>query len=68
MVAQYQTVISDGFCLLHKIVDAPKTFGLLSKKNLQKIVKNNASRIDIIFDRYFSPSIKDVERQSRDGF
>lgn len=36
------------------------------KKLLQSIVKFNAKNIAIIFDRYFSPSIKDCEHALRD--
>ncbi|KAF7990491.1 hypothetical protein HCN44_000296 [Aphidius gifuensis] len=64
----FSTVIIDGFDLLHQIVDAPKSFGNLAKIILQMVVRNKALRIDVIFDKYFSPSIKNIERELNDGF
>lgn len=61
-------VIIDGFFLLHTMTEVPKTFGNISKKMLQKFCNFNASRIDIIFDQYFTPSIKDYERSLRQEF
>ncbi|XP_066595439.1 uncharacterized protein [Prorops nasuta] len=58
-------VIIDGFFLLHCIKDVPKTFGNLSKKILQMVTNNTAAEVHLIFNRYFSPSIKDYERSTR---
>lgn len=62
---QIDIVIIDGFFLLHCIKDVPKTFGNLSKKNLQMVTNNAATELHVTFDRYFSPSIKDYERSTR---
>ncbi|GFY67179.1 hypothetical protein TNIN_145811 [Trichonephila inaurata madagascariensis] len=52
----------DGFFLLHTMKNVPKTFGSISKKMLHMVMQSNAKRFDIIFNQYFSPSIKDYER------
>lgn len=59
--------IIDGFYLLHCIKEIPQNFKNISKKILQTITYNNVLEIHIIFDRYFSPSIKDYERSLRGG-
>lgn len=56
----------DGFFILHSMKEVPKTFGSISKKCLQMVTKFPARRIDVIFDQYFHPSIKDNERLLRD--
>ena len=43
----------------------PCTYGAVSKFILKKICKLDASRIDVVFDRILSPSIKDCERDNR---
>ncbi|XP_047992980.1 uncharacterized protein LOC125231567 [Leguminivora glycinivorella] len=58
-------VIVDGFFLLHIIHDIPATFGGISQKILRILTSFKAPRVDIIFDEYFSPSIKDYERVRR---
>ncbi|XP_046481745.2 uncharacterized protein [Neodiprion pinetum] len=55
----------DGFFILHAMKEVPRTFGNISKKFLQMITKFSASRIDVIFDQYWYPSIKDNERSLR---
>lgn len=57
--------IIDGFFYLHTMKNVPKTFGNISKKMLQMVTQLNASRFDVIFDQYFTPSIKDYERSLR---
>lgn len=57
--------IIDGFFLLHTMKNVPKTFGSISKKMLQMVTQLKATRYDVIFDQYFSPSIKDYERSGR---
>src|SRR5699024_10719594 len=42
-----------------------KTFGNISKKIMSILTVTHASRVNIIFDQYFSPSIKDYERSQR---
>lgn len=61
----FYIAVVDGFFLLHCLRDVPKTFGNLSKKILSTLKAMHASRVDIIFDQYFSPSIKDYERALR---
>lgn len=58
-------LIIDGFFLLHTMKNVPKTFGSISKKMLQMVTQLQATRYDVIFDQYFSPSIKDYERSLR---
>ena len=52
----------DGFFILHSMKEVPKTFGSISKKFLQMVSKYSTRRIDVIFDQYLFPSIKDSER------
>ncbi|CAG5019593.1 unnamed protein product [Parnassius apollo] len=58
-------LIIDGFFLLHTMKNVPKNFGNISKKMLQIVTQLQASRIDVIFDQYFTPSIKDYEHSQR---
>ena len=58
-------VLIDGFFLLHTMKNVPKQFGNISKKMLQMVTHLRASRIDVIFDQYFTPSIKDYEHSQR---
>lgn len=58
-------VIVDGFVLLHSMQNVPKTFGQISKQIMKKLTNMKAPRVHIIFDQYFSPSIKDYERTKR---
>ncbi|GFW80337.1 hypothetical protein TNCV_2944701 [Trichonephila clavipes] len=58
-------LIIDGLFLLHTMKNVPKTFGNISKKLLQMVTHLKASRIDVIFDQYFTPSIKDYEYSQR---
>lgn len=58
-------VIIDEFFVLHLIRDYPKTFGSISTMFLQIITRYKANRIDLVFDQYFSPSIKDSEHKYR---
>ncbi|GBP29054.1 hypothetical protein EVAR_10870_1 [Eumeta japonica] len=57
--------VVDGFFILHSMKEVPKTFGSISKKFLQMVTKYPGQRIDVIFDQYWSPSIKDNERSLR---
>ncbi|XP_057662724.1 uncharacterized protein LOC130897822 isoform X2 [Diorhabda carinulata] len=57
--------IVDGFFFLNTFKQMPRNFGDLSKKILQTLVKTPADSIAIIFDRYFTPSIKDCEHALR---
>ncbi|KAG5893122.1 hypothetical protein JTB14_019325 [Gonioctena quinquepunctata] len=61
----YSDIYLDGFFILHAMKEIPKTFGSISKRFLQMITKYPANRIDVIFDQYWHPSIKDHERQLR---
>jgi len=58
-------VIIDGFFVLHLMREFPKTFGSISTMFLKNITRYKANRIDIVFDQYFSPSIKDSEHKKR---
>ena len=46
--------------------EIPQTYDGISKKFLSSISQMKSVRIDIIFDQYFSPSIKDCERLRRE--
>ncbi|CAF4952709.1 unnamed protein product [Pieris macdunnoughi] len=58
-------LIYDGFFMLHAFQDVPSTFGNISKKLIQMFTNNHARIIIVAFDRYFSPSIKDIEHLLR---
>ncbi|GFW49752.1 uncharacterized protein TNCV_358551 [Trichonephila clavipes] len=45
--------------------EVPQTFYGISKKFLKMISQFKSPRIDIVFDQYFTPSIKDCERLRR---
>lgn len=62
---RFDAVIFDRFFLLHTMKNIPKTFGNISKKIMSILTATHAPRVDIIFDQYFSPSIKDYERAQR---
>lgn len=61
-------VIIDGYFLLHCMKEVPITYGNISKKILQMITNYSANRIDLIFDKYFNPSIKDYEHALRGSY
>lgn len=46
--------------------EVPVTFGNISAKIFQSLMRTTARTIIITFDRYFSPSIKDYEHSLRD--
>ncbi|GFX24619.1 uncharacterized protein TNCV_3343991 [Trichonephila clavipes] len=54
--------ILDSFFMLHIMKEVPQTFDGISKKFLKMISQFTSPRIDIVFDQYFTPSIKDCER------
>lgn len=62
---QLDYFIVDGFFFFNTFKQVPRSFGDLSKKNLQSLVNNSANHVAIIFDRYFTPSIKDCEHTLR---
>lgn len=59
------SIVIDGFYLLHLIGETPVTFGKFAQFLLSKLCKYGAHRIDLIFDKFITPSIKDVERDRR---
>ncbi|GBP07905.1 hypothetical protein EVAR_71541_1 [Eumeta japonica] len=50
--------------ILHSMKEVPKRL-VVSPKILQMVTKYPGQRIDVIFDQYWSPSIKDNERSLR---
>lgn len=60
-------MLLDGFFILHLIKEVPHTFGKISTKILQIVTNFGSNLVDIIFDRYFSPSIKNYERDLRNN-
>lgn len=61
----FDVVLVDGFFLIHTLRDVPATFGNISKKIMSCLTATKAPRVDIVFDQYKSPSIKDYERNLR---
>lgn len=58
--------IIDGFYLLNRLGSSvPQTFGKIAEHVLRKICNTDVSEVHLVFDRYLSPSIKDIERHSR---
>uniref|UniRef100_A0A2H1WQX5 SFRICE_024036 n=1 Tax=Spodoptera frugiperda TaxID=7108 RepID=A0A2H1WQX5_SPOFR len=62
----FDLAILDGFFMLHLMKEVPVTFDSLSKNFLSMILRFKSNRVDIVFDQYFTPSIKDFERTRRD--
>lgn len=54
-------LVIDGFFMLYLMNEIPQTYDGISKKFLSMITQFQANRIDIIFDQYFTPSIRDCE-------
>lgn len=65
---QVDIEVIDGFYYLYQIgASLPQTFGKVAESILIKLCSRNAPEVHIIFDRYLTPSIKDSERQNREG-
>lgn len=62
---QLDCLIVDGFFFLNTFKQMPRSYGDLSKKILQSLVNTSADNVAIVFDRYFTPSIKDCEHTLR---
>ncbi|OXU31737.1 hypothetical protein TSAR_007914 [Trichomalopsis sarcophagae] len=60
-------VLIDGFFFLHLMKDVSVTFANISNKFVQSILKFDAQEIVIVFDRYFTSSIKDCEHALREN-
>lgn len=57
----------DGFYFLYHLgPSVPQMFDKIAELNLSKLCNTSASEVHIIFDQYFNPSIKDIERNNRD--
>lgn len=63
----FDCTLFDGFYFLHILGNTPNTFGQLAIYILKKACKTSSNRIDIIFDKFVTPSIKDIERDRRAG-
>lgn len=62
-------LIIDGFAMLYRLKQIPTTFGDISKLILKTaLYRKSATRVDIVFDRYESPSIKDYEHRLRKSY
>ena len=59
--------ILDGMYYLRTFVELPAAFGRISEIILKKICNLKSHRVDLVFDRYPCPSIKDVERNQRNA-
>ena len=55
----------DGFFFLHLCLDLPMQYGKMARHILEKLCRSKAKRIDLVFDRIITPSIKDAERDLR---
>ena len=58
-------VIVDGMFFLHLLVELPQTFGSTASFILKKLCNLKGRIIYMVFDKNYSPSIKDVERDDR---
>ncbi|GBP87992.1 hypothetical protein EVAR_66203_1 [Eumeta japonica] len=56
------------FDTYNKSINLPQTFGKLAESILIKPVCQKAKEVHRLFDRYLKPSIKDCERQNREGY
>lgn len=57
-------IIFDGFFLIHTMTNVPK-IGKVALAFLKILLYTDAKEVDVVFDRYISPSIKDYERNLR---
>ena len=57
--------IIDGLFFLYLLQEPPSTFGLISKYILRRVCEIGTVRIDLVFDRIMTPSIKDYESRTR---
>lgn len=57
--------IVDGFFFLYLLTNVQPKFGQISLQILQKLCALKSSRIDLVFDTYPEPSIKDREHKLR---
>ena len=58
-------VIVDGMFFLHTLPELPSIYGAVSKFILKRLCRFDTPRIDMVFDKIASPSIKDCERDNR---
>ena len=58
--------IVDAMFLLHTIQDLPITYGEIASLLMVKLC-GYSCRVDIVFDTYLDPSVKDVEHERRCG-
>ena len=56
--------IVDAMFLLHTVQNLPNTYGEIAQLLMAKLCEYS-SRVDIVFDTYLTPSIKDVEHERR---
>lgn len=57
--------VIDGFHFLRTLGNILQNYGKISEIILRKICNTTAREIHLIFDRYHSPSIKDMEHEKR---
>lgn len=57
----FNLVVVDGCYLTHAMDNVPKTFENISKQIISTLSGTTASQIDVIFDQFFSPLIKDKQ-------
>ncbi|CAH0562802.1 unnamed protein product [Brassicogethes aeneus] len=60
-------VVIDGFFVLHTVKEIPIQYGKIASKCLSVFLNHKSNGIAVIFDSYFSPSIKDNEHLLRDN-
>ena len=64
---QWGFTIMEAGLLIQTLGDLPGSYRDVARYVLNKICKNSGKEIHVIFIRYFSPSIKDLERIKRSG-
>ena len=50
---------------MHLLYNLPQSFGKVAEMILRKICNYKGKTIHLVFDKFFSPSIKDIERDQR---
>ena len=63
--AEVDVLIADGMFLVHQYIASCSTYGALARKLLTTLMKAATVRVDLVFDVFNSPSLKDVERKER---
>ena len=60
-------IVIDGFFVIHTIKEIPVQYGKIASKCLNVFLNHDVKEIAVMFDSYFSPSIKDNDHLLRDN-